>query len=159
MNSNVLAKKCVKRLAKDGLILATAESLTGGMLAGKIVDVPGASNVFEEGFITYSNYAKAKNLLVDPVVIAKEGVVSKEVASQMAIGAMRVSNSDISLATTGVAGPDIDEFGTEVGRVYIACATKSRVFVREYHFKGNREKIRKKTTDSALKLLLDVLKR
>ena len=159
MNSNVLAKKCVKKLKKYELVVATAESLTGGMIAKEIVDIPGASNVFEEGFVTYSNYAKAKNLLVDPVVIAENGVVSKEVASQMAKGVLKVADSDIALATTGVAGPDSDEFGTKVGTVYIACATRERVFVREYHFKGNRDKIRRQATDSAFKLLLDVLKR
>ena len=126
MNSNVLAKKCVKKLKKYELVVATAESLTGGMIAKEIVDIPGASNVFEEGFVTYSNYAKAKNLLVDPVVIAEKGVVSKEVASQMAKGVLKVADSDISIATTGVAGPDSDEFGTKVGTVYIACATSNR---------------------------------
>ena len=86
MDEYKLAKKCVRKLKKYGLSIATAESLTGGMIAERIVSVPGASLVYEEGFVTYSSFSKVKNLLVDPVIIAENGVASYPVAREMAKG-------------------------------------------------------------------------
>ena len=153
-----LAKKCVKKLKKAGLRLATAESITGGMIADSIVSVSGASEVYEEGYITYSDFAKMKNLFVDPSIIEQEGVVSKAVASAMAKGTLYEADSDYALATTGCAGPKSDEYGTKVGDVFVACASKKEVIIRKYHFRGNRNKVRCRTTVAALKLLLEMLK-
>ena len=154
-----LAKKCVKRLQKYNKKVSTAESLTGGMLADAIVNVSGASNVYEEGYITYSDFAKVKNLMVDPDTIESFGVVSADVAHEMALGALNESGSDYALATTGVAGPKRDEYNTKVGRVYIGCASKKHVVVRKYHFWGNRTKIRTKSAISSFRLLLYMIKK
>lgn len=158
MDEYKLAKKCVKKLKKAGLTLGTAESLTGGMISERIVSVPGASLVYEEGFITYSSFSKVKNLLVDPVLIAENGVVSYPVCREMAKGVLYVADTDYAISTTGVAGPKSDEYNTKVGTVYIGCASREHVVVRKYHFRGNRDKIRLKTTICAFKLLLYVLK-
>lgn len=158
MDEYKLAKKCVRKLKKYGLSIATAESLTGGMIAERIVSIPGASLVYEEGFVTYSSFSKVKNLLVDPVIIAENGVASYPVAREMAKGVLYSSKTDYALATTGVAGPKSDDYNTKVGTVYISCASKEHVIVRKYHFRGNRDKIRTKSTICAFKLLLYVLK-
>lgn len=158
MDEYKLAKKCVRKLKKYGLSIATAESLTGGMIAERIVSIPGASLVYEEGFVTYSSFSKVKNLLVDPVIIAENGVASYPVAREMAKGVLYSSKTDYALATTGVAGPKSDDYNTKVGTVYISCASKEHVIVRKYHFRGNRDKVRTKSTICAFKLLLYVLK-
>ncbi|MCR4612323.1 MAG: CinA family protein [Lachnospiraceae bacterium] len=159
MNEYKLAKKCVRKLKRRQKSVSTAESLTGGMIASLIVSVSGASKVFEEGYVTYSDFAKIKNLLVDPDTIDTFGVASALVASEMAKGALYESGSDYAIATTGVAGPKKDQYGTKVGTVYIACASKKHVVIRKYHFWGNRNKKRRKTSIAALKLLLHMIKK
>ena len=153
-----LAKKVVKKLTKTGKTVSSAESVTGGQIADAIVSVSGASKVYEEGYITYSDFAKVKNLMVDPEVIEVFGVVSPEVASEMVRGLLYAADSDYALATTGCAGPDSDEYGTKVGSVFIACASRQHVIIRKYQFKGNRTTIRNKATIAAFKLLLYMIK-
>lgn len=140
-------------LAEYGLTLSTAESCSGGLLAGRLVNVSGASAVFEEGFITYSNTAKMKYLKVSEDTLKNFGAVSKETAEEMARGAAKASGSRAALSVTGIAGP---EGGTEkkpVGLVYIGCYFDGKTEVREYHFKGNRQKVREYTVISALDFL------
>lgn len=152
------ARKCVRKLKKNCLTVSTAESITGGLIADAIVSVSGASYVYEEGYITYSDYAKIKNLIVDPEIIETYGVASKEVAREMARGLIYETGSDYAIATTGVAGPRKDDYGTRVGTVYIACASRKNIVVRSYHFWGFRNKVRNKAALSAFKLLLYMLK-
>lgn len=143
----------VKLLAQNKLTLALAESCTGGLLAGRIVNVAGASSVLGEGFITYSNEAKQKYLGVNVQTLKNFGAVSVETAIEMANGVAKTAGSSASLAITGIAGP---EGGTEekpVGLVYVACYLKGKVTVEELRLKGNRQKIRNSTVIYALNLL------
>src|SRR5277367_6169236 len=101
-----------------GLMLATAESCTGGMVAAALTDIAGSSDVVERGFVTYSNAAKAELLGIDPAVIETHGAVSREVAEAMARGALAQSATDVAVAITGVAGPDGGSVDKPVGLVW-----------------------------------------
>jgi nicotinamide-nucleotide amidase len=147
-----LEKAVVRLLKKHELTVTTAESCTGGLLAGRLVNVPGASSVFREGFITYSNKAKRKILDVKKGTLKKYGAVSAQTAKEMAKGGVFAMDADVCIAVTGNAGPEAEE-EKPVGLVYIACYMKDSVKVEEYHFKGNREKIREQSVVKALDLL------
>ncbi|HPD93084.1 MAG: nicotinamide-nucleotide amidohydrolase family protein [Rhodobacter sp.] len=107
-----------------GWRIATAESCTGGLVAGALTDVPGSSDVVDRGFVTYSNAAKEQMLGVDAATLAAHGAVSEEVARAMAEGALRHSLADLAVSTTGIAGPGGSEFKPE-GRVCFAVASKT----------------------------------
>lgn len=143
----------VKLLKKYDLTLATAESCTGGLFTGRIVNVAGASDVLKEGFITYSNKAKKKNLDVSKNTLKKHGAVSEQCAKEMAKGAAINTDSDVSVAITGIAGPEGGTDEKPVGLVYIACFVNEKVTVKEFNFKGNRQKIREGAVIYALDLL------
>lgn len=143
----------VKLLQKYELTVTTAESCTGGLLAGRIVNVPGASEVFNEGFITYSNKAKRKNLDVSKSTLKKYGAVSEQTAREMATGGVFATDSDACVAVTGIAGPDGGTEEKPVGLVYIATYMKDKVSVEKYQFKGNRAKIREQAVVKGLDLL------
>lgn len=143
----------VKLLQKYELTVTTAESCTGGLLAGRIVNVPGASEVFNEGFITYSNKAKRKNLDVSKSTLKKYGAVSEQTAREMATGGVFATDSDACVAVTGIAGPDGGTEEKPVGLVYIATYMKDKVSVERYQFKGNRAKIREQAVVKGLDLL------
>lgn len=137
-----------------GLRIATAESCTGGMVAAALTDVPGSSDVFERGFVTYSNTAKIEMLGVASDTLARHGAVSEPVALEMAEGALRHSAADLAVAVTGIAGPGGSEFKPE-GRVCFALARAGQpTFCQTVEFgaKG-RAKVRRAATDHALKLL------
>jgi nicotinamide-nucleotide amidase len=149
----------VQLLIKYGIMLTTAESCTGGLLTGRIINVPGASAALGEGFITYSNDAKQKYLRVNEQTLKEHGAVSRETASEMALGAMAATGTKASLAITGLAGPDGGTDKKPVGLVYISCVVNDSLTVNEYHFKGNRQKIRETTVIFALnQLRLAILK-
>lgn len=139
-------------LKKHGLTVTTAESCTGGLLAGRLVNVPGASEVFREGFITYANKAKRKRLDVSKSTLKKYGAVSEQTAREMAMGGVFATDADVCVAVTGIAGPDSDG-DKPVGLVYIACYMDEKVRVEQYQFRGNRAKIREQSVVSALTLL------
>ena len=143
----------VKLLKKFDLTVTTAESCTGGLVASRIVNIPGASDVFREGFITYSNKAKRKTLGVSKATLHKYGAVSGQTAKEMATGGVFATDADVCVAITGIAGPDGGTEEKPVGLVYIACYMKDDVKVEEYRFRGNREKIREQATVQALDLL------
>ena len=113
----------------------------------------GVSDVFREGFVTYSNKAKRKYLDVGKGTLKKYGAVSEQTAKEMAIGGAFASDSDLCIAVTGIAGPDGGGEDKPVGLVYIAAYMKDTVTVEEYRFKGNRQKIREQTVVKALDLL------
>lgn len=148
-----LEKAVVKLLEKYDLKVTTAESCTGGLLAGRLLNVPGASDVFKEGFITYSNKAKRKYLDVNKSTIKKYTAVSEEVAKEMAIGGVFATDCDACVAVTGLAGPGGGTEEKPVGLVYIATYMKDSVKVKEYYFKGDRAKIRQQAVVKALDLL------
>lgn len=128
---NCIEEAVVGMLKEHHLKVATAESCTGGLIAKRITDVPGASEVFECGIISYANAIKHKVLGVSEDNLNKYGAVSEPVAKQMAQGALKVSGADIAVSVTGIAGPDSDSTGKPVGLVYIGLADKKNVWVRE----------------------------
>lgn len=128
---NCIEEAVVGMLKEHHLKVATAESCTGGLIAKRITDVPGASEVFECGIISYANGIKHKVLGVSEDDMNKYGAVSEPVAKQMAQGALKVSGADIAVSVTGIAGPDSDSTGKPVGLVYIGLADRENVWVRE----------------------------
>lgn len=151
--AETLEDAVVRLLKKYELTVTTAESCTGGLLAARLINVPGASDVFKEGFITYSNKAKRKILDVSKATLKKYGAVSVQTAKEMATGGVFATDADACVAVTGIAGPDGGSEEKPVGLVYIACYMKDNVKVEEYRFNGNREKIREQTVVQALDLL------
>lgn len=146
----------VDKLRKKGRMITTAESCTGGMIASRLVNVPGASAVFKEGYITYSDAAKVKMLGVDSDTIRTFGAVSKETAYEMALCGAKKAEADICIAVTGVAGPS-EEDGKPVGLVYIGCSYLGSVNVKEYSYTGNRADIRGQAAEDALSLVYDTI--
>ena len=145
-------------LRRHGLKIAAAESLTGGMVSAALVSVPGASNAFMEGFITYDIGAKERTLGIDRKVLDKEGAISPVTASLMAFGASQKAGVDIAIATTGNAGPDPSE-NKPVGLVYTAVCYNKCKNVFEHNFKGTRAEIRQQTVDAVIGEALDILKK
>ncbi|KAF0231219.1 MAG: CinA-like [Beijerinckiaceae bacterium] len=152
-----LARTVLAEARRNGLTIATAESCTGGMVAAALTDIAGSSDVFDRGFVTYSNAAKEAMLGVHPDIIDEVGAVSAEVASAMAVGVLRVSLADISVAITGVAGPGGGSAAKPVGLVHFAAAARdgrvNRV-ERRYDPALGRKGIRRAATIEALGLLL-----
>ena len=142
-------------LKKNKITLATAESATGGMIASMLVNVPGISEFFQEGYVTYSNDAKVKMIGVDRILIDTYGVVSKEVAENMAISVARTAGTDAALSVTGVAGPDGGTDDCPVGTVYIGYFFKGKTVVEHHIFAGNRLEIRQAAAERALTLLVE----
>lgn len=139
-------------LAKQ-LTISIAESLTGGAIASSLVEQSGMSKCLIEGVVCYSNNSKIQTLAVPESAIIEAGAVSEVVAEKMVLGIVNKTQSDVAIATTGIAGPTSDESGKPVGLVYIATYVKGQVQVREYQFYGNRELIRKRATYQALNQL------
>ena len=148
-----LEKAVVDLLTGNELTVSTIESCTGGLLAGRLVSVPGVSDTFKSGLITYSNKSKRKLAGVKKSTLDKYGAVSEQTASEMAKGVAALTKSDVSVATTGIAGPDGGTADKPVGLVYIACSVCGNVTVKECHFNGNRQKIRDNAVTSALNLM------
>ncbi len=148
-----LENAVVDLLVANKLTVSTVESCTGGMIAARLINVPGVSDVFKMGHITYSNKAKKKILGVKKRTLEKHTAVSAEVAKEMVKGVEMESKADVCVSVTGLAGPDGGTAKKPVGLVYIACSVKGNVTVQEYHFNGNRAKIRENATASALILM------
>lgn len=148
-----LEEVVVRLLKEKGWMLSTAESCTGGLLTGRLVNVPGASEILKEGFITYSNESKCKYLSVNPCTLEQYGAVSEQTAREMAEGASRSSGCEVAVAVTGIAGPDGGTKEKPVGLVYIACYVSGITTVREYRLRGNRQKVREQSVIYALDLI------
>ncbi|MCI9272156.1 MAG: competence/damage-inducible protein A [Dorea sp.] len=152
-----LEEAIVELLKEKGMTVTTAESCTGGLLAGRIMNVAGASAVYQEGYITYSNRAKEKLLGVSEETLRTYGTVSAETAAQMAEGAAKAAEADAALAVTGIAGPGGGSSEKPVGLVYVGCFVKGRVRTEEFIFTGNREKNRDYAVVRALTVLREEL--
>ena len=148
-----LEMSVVNLLEKNELTISTAESCTGGLLAGRLINVPGVSDVYKEGFITYTNKAKRKTLGVNKSTLKKYGAVSEQTAKEMAVGAALAADTDISISVTGIAGPDGGTNEKPVGLVYIGVCIRDMVHVEEFRFSGDRANVREQTVISALGLL------
>jgi len=139
--------------------LATAESCTGGMISTAITDKAGSSEIFDRGFVTYSNEAKMEMLGVRKETLEEFGAVSEETAEEMTKGALAKSNANIAVAITGIAGPGGGSAKKPVGLVYIGYGLKGGIAQSTKHqFKGTREEIRLQSTKEALKHLLSIIK-
>jgi len=151
-------EEVVGRLLKErGLKLATAESCTGGLLSARIVNVPGSSAYFVGGFVVYANELKTRLLSVEEEAIKRYGAVSEEVCRQMAVGALEETDADISLAITGISGPEGGTVDKPVGLTYIGLATDREVMVKRFLFNGGRNENRFLATQWALEMLRQYL--
>lgn len=148
-----LAGRVADQLAERGLVLAVAESCTGGLLAAVLTERPGASRSFAAGLVTYSDDAKTRILGVRPETIAAYGAVSERVAQEMATGAARVAGADAALAITGIAGPGGGTPEKPVGTVWIAVALGDSVRAEVHRFPGDRVQVREESARAALELL------
>jgi nicotinamide-nucleotide amidase len=139
-------------------MLATAESCTGGLVAGCLTEIAGSSDVVERGYVTYSNEAKTEMLGVPADLIANLGAVSEEVARAMAEGALAHSQADVAVSITGIAGPGGATPGKSVGLVHFALARRDRPAVaRQEHFAGDRRAVRRAAVMTAFDLLREAL--
>ena len=148
-----IEKKIQRILETRKMTVTTAESCTGGLVAATLVNADGISNVFKEGYITYSNEAKHKLLGVEEETLREFGAVSRETAKEMAEGAARAAGSDTAIAVTGIAGPGGGTKDKPVGLVYIACAFRDETIVKRCFFRGDRGSIRHQTVREALQIL------
>ena len=148
-----LEEVVVKLLAQRNQTVAVAESCTGGLLANRITNVPGASAVFPAGYVCYANQAKIDMLDVDPQLIEKHGAVSEQVARALAEHARVCARSDYALATTGVAGPSGGSPEKPVGTVYVALAASGKTIAKKFFFPTDRETFKQIVTQAALELL------
>lgn len=148
-------KQLVDLLLQKKYHITTAESCTGGMVASAIVDVSGASNVFEEGYITYSNAVKEKLLHVSEKSIEQWTEVSEQVACEMAYGACKASGAEVSVAVTGYAGPEGGADGTPAGTVYIGTCINGKAKAKYYLFQGSREDVRRQAAAEAIRYVME----
>lgn len=151
-----LSEQAVRKALELGRTVATAESLTAGMVAAVLADTPGASGMLQGGVVAYQNSVKADLLKVSPELLADAGSVDGGVAAAMAAGARTALGADIGIATTGVAGPEAHD-GKPVGTVYIGIATAAGTNGFGYLFSGSRAEIRGQACGAALERLLEVL--
>ncbi len=152
-----LAKDVLEAAKARCIMIATAESCTGGMITAALTDIPGSSAVVERGFVTYTNAAKVEMLGVDPATLDAVGAVSEEVAAEMAKGALQRSNAQLAVSVTGIAGPGGSEFKPE-GRVCFGIADENGVRTETVEFGAvGRGKVRDDARDHALSLLLAAL--
>lgn len=152
-----LEEVVVKMLKQKKETIAAAESCTGGLLAARLINVPGASNVLNESFITYSNEAKMKYLSVKEETLKEHGAVSEETAREMAEGVLKTSGADIGVGITGLAGPGGETGTKKPGLVYIGVCRGGHTEVKKYDLKGNREKIREVSVCRALTMIRKAL--
>ena len=152
-----LEEAVIQLLREKGYRMTTAESCTGGRLAARLINVPGASDVYEEGYITYSNEAKKRLLGVKEETLNRYGAVSRQTAEEMARGAAGMSGTDAALSVTGIAGPDGGTEEKPVGLVYIGCYVNGHTRTEEFRFTGNRDKNRDYAVVRALTLIREEL--
>ena len=157
-NARRLETIIVRRLARRRQTLVTAESCTGGGIANRITNVPGASKIFLGGIVAYSNTAKRKFLGVRATTLARHGAVSEAVAREMAEGARKQFGADFAIAVTGIAGPSGGTKGKPVGTVFIALAGGGQTAVARNLNAFGRETFKRATANQALKILLSRLK-
>jgi nicotinamide-nucleotide amidase len=148
-----LPETCARMLTDDGKTLAVAESCTGGLITSRIIDIPGCSNFFIEGCVTYSNKAKENRLGVSKNTLESYGAVSEECAREMAEGLLKTSGADYALATTGIAGPDGGTEDKPVGTVFIALSHGGKTQVVRLGLHGERARIREVASLNAFDLL------
>lgn len=155
---DILKQRLFTLLREKGLTLSTAESCTGGMIGACLTSIPGISDYYGYGFVTYSNDAKQKLIGVSADTLQKHGAVSAETALEMAEGALRVSGADIAVSVTGIAGPGGGTVQKPVGLVYVGFATRDKRLFKKLNLSGDRDSIRNQTVDSVLELIINQMK-
>jgi len=151
-----LAQTIVTDFTAKGRMVATAESCTGGLIAGALTEIPGSSSVVDRGFVTYTNAAKMEMLGVQEQTLARFGAVSKETALQMAHGALFRSHADLAVAVTGIAGPGGGSAEKPVGLVHLAAKARNGALIHHEMRYGDigRDKVRLATVKKALEMLI-----
>ena len=157
--NETLEQHVIGLLKRRQMTLTTAESCTGGLLAGTLINVPGASDIYNEGYITYANESKHKILGVKNKTLKNDGAVSEACAKEMAKGAAKAAGARAAVAVTGIAGPGGGTEEKPVGLVYIACCIDEKVWVERYQMSGDRQKIRNITVKRALDMLRRCIKK
>lgn len=152
-----LVQRLADLLQQKQLFLVTAESCSGGLIAGACTDLSGSSNWFERGFVSYSNAAKTELLGVDAALIARHGAVSEEVARAMAQGALAHAHAQVAVAVTGVAGPTGGSPDKPVGTVWFGWCLPGRTLTEHQRFEGDRAAVRAATVQHALQRLTELL--
>ena len=152
-----MEQEIVDLLMKYRLKITTAESCTGGLIAAALVNVPGVSGQFEEGYITYSNEAKERLLGVSHETLARYGAVSSQTAEEMARGVKRAAGADISIVSTGIAGPDGGTEEKPAGLVYLSCCYNNRIKTKRCLFAGDRQAVRQASVCAALTLVKNTI--
>jgi nicotinamide-nucleotide amidase len=157
-SASTLARSLLDLCRSRKLTIATAESCTGGLVAGALTDIPGSSDVIDRGFVTYSNDAKRAMLGVESLTLATFGAVSKETATQMAVGALERADVDLAVSITGIAGPGGAVPGKPVGLVHLAVAARDgRITHRECRFGAiGRSAVRQRSVVEALRMLMEM---
>jgi len=157
-DARALSRSLLDLCRSRKLTVATAESCTGGLIAGALTDVPGSSDVIDRGYVTYSNEAKRAMLGVEPTTLATFGAVSRETATAMAVGALEKAGVDLAVSVTGIAGPGGATPGKPVGLVHFAAASRDgRILHRECRFGAiGRSAVRQRSVVEALRMLIDL---
>lgn len=150
-------KELVNKLIEKNYHISFGESCTGGMLASCIVDIPDASKVLNESFVTYADEAKIKYLNVDGDIIKKYGVVSEEVAYQMALGVATNTKSECAISTTGIAGPTGGSKAKPVGMVCFGFYVNGKIITETKYFNGTRNEVRNAATSYAIETMLELI--
>lgn len=150
-------QELVTKLTKNNYTISTAESCTGGLLAGAIVNVSGASAVFPGGFVTYANEMKNRFAGVSNKTLEQYGAVSEQTAGEMAVGCAKMAGTEVGLSTTGIAGPEGGTSEKPVGLVYIGCAIHGKVTAERHIFKGSRSEVRQQAVEAAIDLAIHLL--
>jgi PncC family amidohydrolase len=148
-----IVRQIHNRLLSQAKTISVAESCTGGILSSQLTSLPGSSSYFLLGAVTYSNKSKEMTLGIPIKIIARYGAVSHQVARLMAQNVRKKTHADLGLSITGIAGPTGTTPAKSIGTVYICLSEKNKNICRKFNFSGNRENIRKKSTQSALRLL------
>ncbi|MFT6076966.1 MAG: PncC family amidohydrolase [Rickettsiales bacterium] len=151
-----LAKRLFDLATKSDIKIVTAESCTGGLISALITQISGSSNIFDRGFVTYSNEAKMQDLGVERKTLDDFGAVSEKVSAEMAIGAIKNSNANLSIAVTGIAGPESDDTKKPVGLTYISSfnSLTKKLITKEFSFAKNRPENRNLAVKNAIKILI-----
>lgn len=156
----LLEEKVVKLLSQKGLVMATAESCTGGFIAKRITDVSGSSSVFNCGIVSYSNEIKEKVLGVNHKTLETFGAVSEQTVREMVTGVLTVSGANVAVAVSGIAGPNSDNTSKPVGLIYLACSNGEKIVVRKLENKFQedvRNNNRVCASEVALEMILDMV--
>jgi len=153
----MMITKVLNYLIKNKITVATAESCTAGLIAARIGDMSGVSEIFSEGFVTYSNDAKEKNLGVPHILLENYGAVSPEVAQAMAEGVCKKTGAALGLSATGIAGPTGGTKDKPVGLVYMGICYNGNTTVIKRVFKGSRSEVRKQTVETVFSEVKKIL--